>query len=108
MTITEKTFQNIVLREVHPLIQASPGGYFVEIDGLAIRQRRQQLEMSTGELAEKICISRRTLYGYEQGMAKSSVETAYNLMRTLEIPVAKPVNVFHRFCCFTTYIHVYI
>ncbi|MEM3703168.1 MAG: helix-turn-helix domain-containing protein [Candidatus Bathyarchaeia archaeon] len=94
LAITPKTFENIVLRGIYPLIQAGPGGYYVEIDGEAIKQRRQELGLSVGEVAEKIGISRRTLYGYEKGMAKASVAAAYNLLRTLGIPVAKPVDIF--------------
>jgi putative transcriptional regulator len=94
--VTQKTFENIVSRKAYPLIQAGPGGYYVEIDGPAIRHRRQELGLSVGKIAEMSAISRRTIYGYERGMAKASVTAAYNLMCTLGIPVAKPVNVFER------------
>jgi len=94
LAVTPKTFENIVLRGVYPLVQAGPGGYYVEIDGEAIRRRRQELGLSVGEVAEKIGISRRTLYGYERGMAKASVTAAYKLLCTLGIPVAKPVDIF--------------
>lgn len=96
LVVTQKTFENIVLHKTYPLIQAGPGGYYVEIDGEAIKQRREKLELSIGELAEMTGISRRTLYGYERGMAKASVSTAYNLISILGIPVAKPVNVFKK------------
>ncbi len=106
LAVTPKTFENIVIRKIHPLIQAGPGGYYVEIDGEAIKRRRQELGLSVGEMAEKVGISRRTLYGYERGMAKASVTVAYNLVWTLGIPVAKSVNVFeasrsHRKCFLT-------
>lgn len=94
LAVTPKTFENIVLRGIYPLIQAGPGGYYVEIDGEAIKRRRQELGLSVGEIAEKIGISRRTLYVYERGMAKASVSAAYNLLRTLGVPIAKPVNIF--------------
>ncbi len=94
LAITPKTFKNIVLKGIYPLIQAGPGGYYVEIDGEAIKRRRQELGLSVGEVAEKIGISRRTLYGYERDMAKASVTVAYKLLCTLGIPVAKPVNIF--------------
>jgi putative transcriptional regulator len=94
--VTQKTFENVVSRKAYPLIQAGPGGYYVEIDGPAIRRRRQELGLSVGKIAEMSAISRRTIYGYERGMAKASVTAAYNLMCTLGIPVAKPVNVFER------------
>ncbi len=94
LAITSRTFESIVLKGTYPLIQAGPGGYYVEIDGEAIKRRRQELGLSVGEVAEKIGISRRTLYGYERGMAKASVTVAYNLLCTLGIPVAKPVDIF--------------
>jgi putative transcriptional regulator len=96
LIVTPKTFENIVLHKVYPLIQAGPGGYYVEIDPEAIKKRRQELGLSVGEMAEMIGISRRTLYGYERGMAKASVTAAYNLIYTLGVPVAKPINVFER------------
>jgi putative transcriptional regulator len=94
--VTPKTFENVVSRKTHPLIQAGPGGYYVEIDGPAMRHRRQELGLSAGKTAEMSGMSRRTIYGYERGMAKASVIAAYNLMCTLGIPVARPVNVFER------------
>jgi len=92
LAVTKKTFENIVLRKIYPLIQAGPGGYYVEIDAEAIKRRRQELGLSTGELAHMMGTSRRTLYGYERGMAKASVSAAYNLICILGIPVAKPMN----------------
>lgn len=94
--VTPKTFENIVLNKIYPLIQAGPGGYYVEIDCEMIKRRRQELGLSAGEAAEMSGISRRTLYGYERGMAKASVAAAYNLIYALGAPVAKPVNVFDK------------
>jgi putative transcriptional regulator len=96
LAITQRTFENIVIRKTHPLIQAGPGGYYVEIDSEAIKRRRQELGFSVGELAEMVGISRRTLYGYERGLAKASVTAAYNLVWTLGIPVARPINILEK------------
>lgn len=92
LAVTKKTFENIVLRKIYPLIQAGPGGYYVEIDAEAIKRRREELGLSIGELAQMIGTSRRTVYGYERGMAKASVSAAYNLICILGIPVARPMN----------------
>jgi putative transcriptional regulator len=94
--VTQKTFENIVVHRVSPLIQAGPGGYYVEIDSEAVKRRRQELGLSVGELAKMVGISRRSLYGYEKDMGKSSVTAAYNLIYALGVPVAKPVNVFQK------------
>ena len=92
LAVTRKTFENMVLRKIYPLIQAGPGGYYVEIDAEAIKRKREKLGLSIGELAQMIGTSRRSLYGYERGMAKASVSAAYKLMCILGIPVAKPMN----------------
>ena len=94
--VAPKTFENIMLYNVYPLIQARPGGYYVEIDCELVRQRRQTLDLSVGEIAEMIGISRRAIYGYERGMTKASVAAAYNLIYALGVPIAKPINVFER------------
>jgi len=94
--VTPKTFEDIVLHKIYPLIQAGPGGYYVDIDPETVKRRRQKLGLSVGEMAAMMGISRRTLYGYERGMAKASVAAAYNMIYALGIPVAKPVNIFER------------
>ena len=92
--VTPKTLEDVVSRGMHPLIEAGPGGYFVQLDGEAIRNRRQKLGLSVGKLAELLGISRRTLYGYERGMAKASVSVAYNLEWVLGILAVKPIDIF--------------
>ena len=94
--VTEKTIQNIALKTANPLIYAGPGGYSVEVDGELVEKRRKELGLSIGKLAVMIGVSRRTIYGYERGMAKASVKSAYKLAETLGVPVAKPINVFER------------
>jgi putative transcriptional regulator len=96
LAITLRTFDNVVLHGIRPLIQANPGGYYVEIDGEALKRRRQGLGLSAGEVAEMVSTSRRTIYGYERGMAKASVTAAYNLIWALGIPVAKSVNILEK------------
>jgi len=96
LAVTRKTFENIVLHKIYPLIQAGPGGYYVEIDAEAIKRRREELGLSIGELAQMMGTSRRTVYGYERGMAKASVSAAYSLICILGIPVAQPINPLQR------------
>jgi putative transcriptional regulator len=104
--VTEKTIKNIAFQTANPLVYAGPGGYFVEIDGALVEKRRKELGMSVGKLAEMIGVSRRTIYGYERGMAKASVTSAYNLAKTLGSPVAKPINILEKTrkqsCCILT------
>ena len=94
--VTEKTIRNIALKTANPLVYAGPGGYSVEVDGELVERRRKELGLSIGKLAVMIGVSRRTLYGYERGMAKASVKSAYKLAETFGVPVAKPINVLER------------
>jgi len=94
--VTEKTIRNIVLQTANPLIYAGPGGYTVEVDGVLIEKRRKELGLSVGKLAAMVGVSRRTLYGYERGMTRASVASAYKLAKTLGVPVVKPINVLGR------------
>jgi putative transcriptional regulator len=79
---------------MQPLIEAGPGGYYVNIDGNVIKNMRQKYGLSIGKLAEMLGISRRTLYGYEKGLSKASVSAAYNLEWTLGVPLARPIDIF--------------
>jgi putative transcriptional regulator len=94
--VTAKTIRNIALQTANPLVYAGPGGYSVEVDGELVEKRRKELGLSIGNLAAMIGVSRRTLYGYERGMAKASVKSAYKLAETLGVPVAKPINILKR------------
>lgn len=94
--VTEKTAKNLALEMANPLIFASPGGYSVEIDGKLVEKRRKELGLSIGKLAEMIGVSRRTLYGYERGIARASVTSAYKIAETLGVAVAKPINILER------------
>jgi putative transcriptional regulator len=92
--ITVKTLEDIISRKMQPLVEAGPGGYYVNLDNDVIKEKRQKLGLSIGKLAEMLGISRRTLYGYEKGLSKASVSAAYNLEWTLGIPLAKSIDIF--------------
>lgn len=93
-TITPRTLEDIVLHQKFPLVEAGPGGYYVSLDNDMIRKRRETLKLSIGKIAEKMGVSRRTLYGYEKGITKASVSAAYRLAWILGVPVAQPVDIF--------------
>lgn len=91
---TLKTLEDSLLNGIGPLIEAGPGGYYAQLDGEAIRKKRMEKGLSIGKMAELMGVSRRTLYGYEKGMAKASVSVAYKLEQGLGMPIVKPMNVF--------------
>jgi len=92
--ITLRTLEDALFQGFGPLIEAGPGGYYVKLDGEAIRKERLEKGLSIGKVAESLGVSRRTLYGYERGMAKASVLTSYKLANILGIPVVEPLDLF--------------
>jgi putative transcriptional regulator len=94
--VNEKTIKNVANQTGNPLIHASPGGYTVEVDCNLVESRRKELGLSVGQLASMIGVSRRTLYGYERGMARASVSSAYKLAETLGVPIARPINILEK------------
>ena len=102
--VTPKTLEDVLCRNLPPLVEAGPGGCFARLNGEVVRMRRQKLGLSVGKLAEQLRVSRRTLYGYERGMAKASVSAAYNLEYTLGIPVVKPINIFQPYASGTSFL----
>jgi putative transcriptional regulator len=91
--VNEKAIKGLAIKTETPLVYASPGGYAVQVDGALVERQRKALGLSIGQLAAMVGVSRRTLYGYERGMAKASVSSAYKLAETLGVPVAKPINI---------------
>jgi len=78
----------------YPLVEARPGGFYVQLDKEAIQARRKELGLSLGELASMIGVSRRTVYGYERGLAKATVSTALRLETVLGVPIVRHINIF--------------
>ncbi|MCW4020262.1 MAG: helix-turn-helix domain-containing protein [Candidatus Bathyarchaeota archaeon] len=91
--VTSKTFDDVV-RGAFPLIEATPGGYCVSMDGSRIRERRNELGLSTGKLAGMIGVSRGALYGYERDKNRVSVFTAYRMEEILGLPLVTTIDVF--------------
>jgi putative transcriptional regulator len=91
--VTSKTLDDVV-RGTYPLIEATPGGYFVRLDGNEIKERRHELGLSIGKLAGMVGISRRALYGYERELTRASISAAYKMVEILGVPLVKTINIF--------------
>lgn len=94
--ITPQTLVDAIIHGRHPLVEAKPGGFYVQLDEDAIRKRRLELKLSLGEVASMIGVSRRTIYGYERGLTRASVEVALRLEATLGVPAVVPIELFNK------------
>lgn len=90
-----ETLKEMLVEDVRPLVRAARGGFYVEIDGPALRQERENLELSLGDFARRIGVSRRHVLQYEKGSA-TTVDKAVSIEETLERSVLRPVDIFEK------------
>jgi len=89
--INMATFER--LEKKPPLVRAQRGGYYVEIDGCQIRERRESLGYSLSHFARKVGVCRRTIVDCESGKT-TTVENAIMIEKELDSPVAKRIDLF--------------
>jgi putative transcriptional regulator len=90
--ISPDTAVQLFVDDIPPLIYAAPGGLYVTLDGDLLADERQSAEMSLGQLAKELGVSRRTVSKYEDGM-NASVEVAQQLEELFDAPLTAPVDV---------------
>ena len=91
--LTVNTLFDHLIEEVPPLVYHASGGYFVNIDGALLHQKREFMKMSLGALGEAIGVSRKAIQMYESGMG-ADVEIALKLENALQAPLILPMDPF--------------
>jgi putative transcriptional regulator len=82
-TITVKTFEHIVLNQI-PEVFRSRGGLFVHIDPKALKRARKEKKLTQAQLAQKIGVSKKSIYEHEKFCIKARYDVANRLKRVLE------------------------
>ncbi len=77
-----------------PLVYASPGGLYVNIDAERLRNLREEQSMSLGDLAHALGVSRRTISKYEGGMG-TTLEMAMRLEEFFNDDIVMPIDLLH-------------
>ncbi|CQH61227.1 cro/C1 family transcription regulator [Halobacterium hubeiense] len=90
--LSPDTAMDFFVEGVPPLIYAAPGGLYVNIDGDVLADRRQNEDLSLGQLANQLGVSRRTVSKYEDGM-NASIEVAMELEELFGGDLTSPVSV---------------
>ncbi len=90
-TITIGTFEKLLGNEA-PSCRYFKGKYIVDIDFGAMHKKREELNLSLQELAQKIGVASGTLYRFEHG-ASTSAETAKKLEKELDEGLVKRIPV---------------
>ena len=90
--LSPDTAMDFFVDGVPPLIYAAPGGLYVNIDGDVLADRRERDDLSLGQLANELGVSRRTVSKYEDGM-NASIEVAMELEELFGGDLTSPVSV---------------
>ena len=89
--ISPATLYDYFVEQVPPLVYASPGGLYVNIDGEALRDLREKRSMSLGDLGQVLGVSRRTISKYESGMG-TTLDVAIRIEEFFNTGVVKSIN----------------
>ncbi|MFB6255107.1 MAG: transcriptional regulator [Halobacteriaceae archaeon] len=90
--LSPNTAMDLFVEDVPPLIYAAPGGLYVNIDSNILADKRKEEEMSLGQLATELGVSRRTVSKYESGM-NASIDVASKLEEIFDENLTEPVDV---------------
>lgn len=92
--INPETLESVLINNIFPIIFSSRGGYYVRINGELLKRLRRERGLSLGDVAERIGVSRRTVYNYENNVAGATFDTALKLEDFLDVSLATPLNIF--------------
>jgi putative transcriptional regulator len=93
--INIETLKNHFLEGIPLEIFAAPGGLYVNLDSEKITNFRKEQNLSLGEFARSIKVTRRTVQMYEEGM-NSTVEVALRIEDVIGTYVTKPIDLLNK------------
>jgi len=89
--ISPSTLYDYFVEKIPPLVYASPGGLYVNIDGEVLRDLREKRNMSLGDLGQVLGVSRRTISKYESGMG-TTLEVAIKIEELFNTGVVESID----------------
>jgi predicted transcriptional regulator len=93
--ITLNTLEKILSNNIYPYILAKRGGGVVFLDGVLMKELREQHSITRKELSEKLGITKRTVCSYENESMRPSEEMAKKILNILEdSEIFKKINIF--------------
>ncbi len=82
-TFTPRTLENILVWGMNPVIYRYRGGLFSEIDPKLLKERRLEKNISQSGLAEKIGVTKKSIYEHESRKMKARREVVVKMERVL-------------------------
>ena len=92
--VNVETLDNVLSGREPVYIKVEKSSFILSIDGEVMRKRRTEKNMSLGDLASLLGVSRRTIYEYEKGTMEPSIEKAEILIKVLGEDIARPIDIF--------------
>jgi putative transcriptional regulator len=92
--VNVNTLERVLAGEANVYIYQSGDMFKVKIDEEAMRRRRVEKGLSLGELAQRIRVSRRTVYEYERGYIEPTIDKAEKLVELLGEEILASVDIF--------------
>jgi putative transcriptional regulator len=89
--ISPATLYDYFVEKIPPLVYASPGGLYVNINGDALKDLREKRNMSLGDLGNVLGVSRRTISKYESGMG-TTLEVAIRIEEFFDTGVVESID----------------
>jgi putative transcriptional regulator len=89
--ISPESLYDYFVEGVSPMVYASPGGLYVKIKGDLLREVRERSQMSLGDLASRLGVSRRTISKYESGMG-TTLDIAVKLEDLFNAPLVETIE----------------
>lgn len=92
--ISPQTFKSVVSRGLFPLVYVKQGGVFAKLNFETLKKLREAHSISMSELADKLGVSRSTVYEYERGTIDPGIETAIHLEELFGPSVVRTLSPF--------------
>jgi len=89
--ISVATLYDAFVERVPPLVYASPGGLYVNINGDVLRELRERKNLSLGDLGSLLGVSRRTISKYESGMG-TTLDIAQKIEEIFDAPLVVAID----------------
>ncbi len=90
--ITPETLKELIENE-RIYVYADRGGYYVRIDGRKLREKREERNMSLGDIAYLLGVSRKAVYEYERSKMNLSLTTALRLVEIFGEDILSPLGI---------------
>jgi putative transcriptional regulator len=77
---------------IEPCVYSATGGVYVNIDGAAMKVAREKKDLSLGDIASELGVSRRSISKYEEGGMSATIDLALKLEEILDTSLIAPLE----------------